>query len=98
MFPQVRRLSTDLAGALTSEVEGGRVPRLVDAEAATTGQPDTHEPTPSLVADRALDGDATPRQVGHRRLDVVAHEIQLGCPRGLGRMHRDLRRRQLENQ
>src|SRR5690349_15775778 len=98
MFPQVRALSTDVREPLTSEVEGGRVPSFVQAEPTTSGQPDGDQPTPPLVADLALDVDAAPRQVGDRRLDVVAHEVQLRRPRSLGRMHRDLGRWQLEDQ
>jgi Lrp/AsnC family leucine-responsive transcriptional regulator len=53
------------------------VPRLVEAELASSGQLDRRHQPEALVADRTAELDSLPRQRVDSRMDLVAHEIEL---------------------
>ena len=73
------------------------MPRLIDAERPTARQRKLREQTPALVLHRAT-GDLALLHLRNERLDIVAHEIELVHVVLVGRMHRNLRRRQSEDE
>lgn len=83
---------------LPSEVEGGRMPGLVDAEPSSAGQPRLGHPAPALVVDGPVEGDALGAPLGDGRVDVVTDEVELDATGGLGRVHGHLGRRELQDQ
>src|SRR5262245_60673592 len=74
-----------------------RVLRLVDRELAAAGKRDAREAAPHLLADR-IAGAPQAGEAGDLGLDVLAHEIEFGEAVFLGRMERQLARRQFEDE
>ena len=83
---------------LPSEVEGGRMPGLVDAEPSSAGQPRLGHPAPALVVDGSVEGDSLGAPLGDGRVDVVTDQVELDAAGGLGRVHGHLGRRELQDQ
>ena len=71
---------------------------LVQPELAAAGQPDRAHETEPLVRDRTRDIGSTRAQLGDRRVDVVAHEVELVPAVFVRGMGRQLGRRQAEDQ
>src|SRR4051812_18031142 len=86
-----RRFSGSQAGC-------SRVSRLVETDVAAPWQAEPGQSSPSLLGDAAGELDALGLQLLHRRVEVVAHEIQLVRGRTVRGMHRNLGRRQLEDE
>ena len=91
----LRRIAT--ARRIGLQLGRFRVARLVKAEVTATGEPDAGEQAPALVADRTT-RHALGLEVVHRRVDVVAHQVQLMRTCSLGWVHGHLGGRQFEDQ
>src|SRR6185437_14295770 len=80
-----------------SEVNGKRMPGLVEAELATARQNQAGQPAPARLGDRrAL--DSLCRQLIHGGIQVVADQVQLMAGRTVDRMYRQFGGRQLEDE
>jgi Amino acid permease len=75
-----------------------RVPRLVQVELGAARQPDRGDETPALVAHLARELGTALLELGHGRLYVVAHQVELLRTALLGRVERRLGRRQPEDE
>src|SRR5918999_927500 len=71
---------------------------LVQTERAAAGQRECGEQAPAFVADRLGELDALVLELGDRRVDVVAHEVQLVLAVPVDRVHGKLGRRQGKDQ
>src|SRR5690242_20609159 len=67
---------TRLLRTSPAEVEGGRMPGLVEAQPAAAGQRDTSREPPSFSGDGRA-GDAFRGKRSNGRLEVVAHQVEL---------------------
>src|SRR6478609_2721268 len=81
-----------------SEVDRERMARLVHADLAAAWQPEVGEPSPALLGHVVCELDSSGPEVTHRGVQVVAHEVQLVPGRTIGRVHGQLRGRELEDQ
>jgi transcriptional regulator with XRE-family HTH domain len=72
--------------------------RLVQPKLAATGQSNRGDEPEAFVADRPGDVDSLRFQIGDGGVDVIAHEVELVLASFVGRMGRQLRGRQGEDQ
>src|SRR5262249_15325990 len=79
------------------EIDRGRMSWLVQADFPATGKSECGEEAPTLVRDPAANGAFGVQRARHR-LDVVAHQVDLMTAVLGGRVHRDLGRRQREDE
>jgi len=74
------------------------VPRFVEGELAAVWQLDRCAEPPAFVADRAAELDALALELGDRRVDVIAHEIELVMAGVVGRVDGQLGGRESEDE
>jgi hypothetical protein len=86
--------SEDCTARRFSIISGYGMSRLIQPEYASAGKSDACQQTPTTVTHPALHDDATSGEVGDRRLDVVAHQVDLVLGRTVCGVHGDLGRRQ----
>src|SRR2546429_2706885 len=99
LTPETSRTAAGVPRGLTALLlDGGRVPRLVDAERCAARERDGRQQAPTSIGDIVDHLDAPAAQRGHRGPDVLAHEVQLGVATLLVRVDRDLGGRESADQ